>query len=253
MGPVSFFLGPTNRTINRAAGHAAAPFTGIFSLPLLCSLRAIPGSCQVTRGLQDPARTGHARLCLALHCYQTPKNAGTTHAQLRCVLQPAPLHRTICQSPPPCQNCVQVLRRGGGGLSVTRRTSTPSLLLLAGRCGSTSSSLKPRAVSRDVIGQQHSHYQAAAALEPAAVPQLPNPAPQSYVQCPRAPVSADPSPSSTPAAPGERQSQHVVNAAFGAFYCYLGLMTAAATSPDWHLDFLSFGGLWGLLWAACTK
>lgn len=126
---------------------------------------------------------------------------------------------------------MQVLHRGAG-LSATKRTF---LLLPAGR--STASSPKPRAVSRD--GGQPTHYQ------PAALAQLPTPAPRSYAcvlteKCP-----------STPAAPaGERQHVHT---AFGAFYAYLGLMTAAATSPDWHLDFLTFGGLWGLLWAACAK
>jgi hypothetical protein len=139
-------------------------------------------------------------------------------------------HTTICHTPLPRQNCVQVLHRGAG-LSATRGAITLPLMP-AGR-----STVKPRAVSRDVVGGQPTHYQAA------AVPQLPTPASHSYAS-----VLADPNTAATP--PGERQHIHT---AFGAFYAYLGLMTAAATSPDWNLDFLTFGGLWGLLWAACAK
>jgi hypothetical protein len=59
---------------------------------------------------------------------------------------------------------------------------------------------------------------------------------------------------STPAAAiSVDAGQRHIHAAFGAFFCYLGLVTAAATSPDWYLDAATFGGLWGLLWAVSAR
>jgi hypothetical protein len=53
----------------------------------------------------------------------------------------------------------------------------------------------------------------------------------------------------TAAAAGQRH----IPAAFGAFFGYLALMAAATTNPDWYLDVLTFGGLWGILWVVCAK
>jgi len=44
-----------------------------------------------------------------------------------------------------------------------------------------------------------------------------------------------------------------VHVAFGAFFSYLGVMTAAATSADWYLDTAAFGGFWAVLWFACAR
>lgn len=55
------------------------------------------------------------------------------------------------------------------------------------------------------------------------------------------------------AAEGRIAGPGYVHVAFGAFFCYLGFMTAAATSADWYLDTAAFGGLWAALWFVCAR
>ena len=47
--------------------------------------------------------------------------------------------------------------------------------------------------------------------------------------------------------------QRHIHASFAALFCYLALITAATTNPDWYLDTATFGGLWGVLWAVCAR
>jgi hypothetical protein len=83
---------------------------------------------------------------------------------------------------------------------------------------------------------------------------------QPFLQLPPADLTVMVNPSestglhSTPAAASSVDAgQRHIHAVFGAFFCYLGLVTAAATSPDWYLDAATFGGLWSLLWAVSTR
>lgn len=51
---------------------------------------------------------------------------------------------------------------------------------------------------------------------------------------------------------GERHMLHV-HIPFAAFFCYLGVMAAAASSSDWYMDVAAFGTIWAGLWAICCR